>query len=224
MTRLPLLTFFITLCLTVWAGALELTSGPEVELKGTTAVIRWTTDTECGTVLKYGLDPNHLNRRAEGVVGVQHEVTLKVALPRSPPSAKPASEPKSSKESKPAPEPRAAPAPAVEPARKAPPARVTWGDYSSLQDHYARHGRDFGSTSAAHYAQQAWEFLQRAMDEGLPAKVDQQGVIRVYEARTKSFASYNQDGTTRTFFKPQRPDYFRDQPGKPIRLRHPARP
>jgi pyocin large subunit-like protein len=91
----------------------------------------------------------------------------------------------------------------------------------SLRDHFVRHGRDFGSTSPEHYARQAWEFLQRAMDEGLPAKVDEDGVIRVYEARTKSFAAYNRDGTAKTFFKPQRPDYFRDQPGKLIRLKRP---
>lgn len=252
MMRLPFLTLFLTLWLTAWAGALEITSGPEVDLEGTTAVIRWTTDTECGTVLKYGTDPHHLNHRAEGAVGVKHEVTLqnladgrlyhfsagtskrslrtgqfgtgKVGGPRSPPSPRAA---KAAPEKKPAPASKPAPdrkAPAAAPAGKAPPARMTWGDFSSLQDHFARHGRDFGSTSAAHYAQQAWEFLQRAMDDGLPAKVDGQGVIRVYEARTQSFAAYNRNGTTRTFFKPQRPDYFHDQPGKPVRLSRPARP
>jgi len=115
------------------------------------------------------------------------------------------------------------PAPSVIPApSQAPPTRATWGDPSSLADHFARHGRDFGATSADDYARKAWEFLQRAMDEGLPAKVDEDGVIRVYESRTKSFASYNKIGRTKTFFKPQRPDYFRDQPGKPIRLNRPA--
>ena len=124
----------------------------------------------------------------------------------------------------PAPKPPAPkPAPGVKPAPSpAPPSRATWGDPSSLADHFARHGRDFGATSADDYARKAWEFLQRAIDEGLPAKVDGDGVIRVYEPRTKSFASYNKAGRTKTFFKPGRPDYFRDQPGKPIRLTRPA--
>lgn len=250
MTRLVSLTGFLLLWLTAWASALQITAGPTLEFQGTSAIIRWTTDVECGTVLKYGLDPDHLNHRAEGSVGLQHEVTLPgltsgqryhysagtakkslktgefqhgiIAAPTSKPAPLPDKPAPASKPAPPAPavKPAPRPAPALPPSN-APPARVTWGDYSSLQDHYLRHGKDFQSTSAEHYARQAWEFLQRAMDEGLPAKVDDNGVIRVYEPRTKSFGSYNRNGTTKTYFKPQRPDYFRDQPGRPTKLTRP---
>lgn len=102
---------------------------------------------------------------------------------------------------------------------QAPPTAVTWGSLRSLQDHFERHGRDFGAKNADDYARQAWLFLQRGRTEGLPAKRDSDGVLRVYDPATRSFGAYNRDGTTRTFFKPGRRDYFQDQPGRPVNLK-----
>lgn len=102
---------------------------------------------------------------------------------------------------------------------QAPPTAVTWGSMRSLQDHFERHGRDFGAKNADDYARQAWLFLQRGRAEGLPAKRDSDGVLRVYDPATRSFGAYNRDGTTRTFFKPGRRDYFQDQPGRPVNLK-----
>jgi len=65
----------------------------------------------------------------------------------------------------------------------------------------------------------AWQFLERGKKEGLPAKRDLDGVLRVYDPSTRSFGAYNRDGTTRTYFKPGRRDYFRDQPGRPVDLK-----
>lgn len=46
-------------------------------------------------------------------------------------------------------------------------------------------------------------------------KVDEDGVIRVYDPKTNRFGSYNKDGTTKTYFKPTRQQaYFDGQPGK----------
>jgi pyocin large subunit-like protein len=103
-------------------------------------------------------------------------------------------------------------------AREAPPTRKTWGSMATLEDHFVRHGKDFNSKSADEYAAQAWQFLQRAIDEGLPVKQDPDGVLRVWEPRTRTFASYNRDLTTKTFFRPNRQDYFDDQPGKNVKL------
>jgi pyocin large subunit-like protein len=47
------------------------------------------------------------------------------------------------------------------------------------------------------------------------AKLDPDGDLRVYDPATRSFAAYNKDGTTKTFFKPGRRGYFDDQPGEP---------
>jgi len=99
-----------------------------------------------------------------------------------------------------------------------PPSRKTWGAPRTLQDHFDRHGQDFAAKNPDDYAAQAWLFLRRARAEGLPAKIDEDGVLRVYEPKTRAFAAYNRDLTTKTYFKPGRRDYFDDQPGKPVDL------
>jgi uncharacterized protein RhaS with RHS repeats len=97
----------------------------------------------------------------------------------------------------------------------------SWGNSASLADHFARHGADFGATSAENYASQASRFLQRSQAEGLPTKIDLNGTIRTYEPASNTFASYNANGTTRTFFSPNpashgyptNMDYWNAQPG-----------
>jgi RHS repeat-associated protein len=78
----------------------------------------------------------------------------------------------------------------------------SWGNPATLEDHFLRHGADFGATSAENYASQASSFLQRGLSGGAEVKVDSQGVIRVYDPATDTFGSYNADGTTRTFYRP----------------------
>ena len=79
----------------------------------------------------------------------------------------------------------------------------SWGNLSRLDDHFGRHGADFGATSAADYANQASDFFQNGLQRGLPTKVDpSNGVIRIYDPVTNTFGSYNPNGTTATFFKP----------------------
>ena len=82
-------------------------------------------------------------------------------------------------------------------------AAESWGRPETLADHFNRHGADFGATSAEHYAQQASRFLQESQAAGLPTKIDSKGIIRVYDPKTNTFGSYNPNGTTATFFKPQ---------------------
>lgn len=89
-----------------------------------------------------------------------------------------------------------------------------WGNPNTLQDHFERHGPDFGSASPNDYARQASDFLRRSQAERLPTKIDPNGVIRVCDPKTNEFGSYNPDGSTRTYFKPSRPGYFRGQPGR----------
>jgi pyocin large subunit-like protein len=97
----------------------------------------------------------------------------------------------------------------------------TWGNPASLPDHFARHGHDFGARNADEYALMANEFLRRANVESFQAKIDNRGVLRIYDPRTGSFGAYNPDGTTKTFFKPGRAEYFDRQPGRAIDLRKP---
>lgn len=95
----------------------------------------------------------------------------------------------------------------------------TWGNPSSLSDHFSRHGTDFGARDPDDYARMAAQFLQRARTEGLPAKVDTGGTLRVYDPRGGAFGAYNRDGTTKTYFKPGSASYFERQPGRRIDLR-----
>lgn len=111
--------------------------------------------------------------------------------------------------------PKPAPTPAGAGLAGTPPTRQTWGSLASLQDHFARHGADFGAKSPDDYAAQAWRFRQRARAGGLRVKVDEEGVQRVFDPATGAFAAYNRDGTTKTYFKPGSRDYFDRQPGRP---------
>ena len=95
----------------------------------------------------------------------------------------------------------------------------TWGNPPSLPDHFARHGADFGARDAQEYARMATELLRRARTEGLPAKLDADGVLRVFDPRSGAFGAYNRDGTTKTFFKPDNGVYFQRQPGRSINPR-----
>jgi pyocin large subunit-like protein len=89
----------------------------------------------------------------------------------------------------------------------------TWANPATLDDHFERHGGDFGATSATDYANMASQFFQRGIKEGLPIKISSDGTIRIYDPATNTFGSYRPDGTTKTFFKPTNPNYWQGQPG-----------
>jgi pyocin large subunit-like protein len=88
-----------------------------------------------------------------------------------------------------------------------------WANPKSLADHFARHGADFGAASAADYARQASQFLKRGVSQGLPTKVSSDGTVRIYDANTNTFGSFNSVGEPKTFFKPTSPTYWDRQPG-----------
>jgi hypothetical protein len=230
--------------------AVVVSEAPSVAPTENSAVIQWGTDVECGTTVRLGTKPDQLTKKVEGEVGTKHKVQVNELVPgttyyysigtskkalqtgnfvtkgtpaTAPQANSPAKEPAKSlpQASKPATPPAAAAT--AKPTYTPPPTAKTWGDRYSLQDHFDRHGADFKARSPDDYAAQAWLFLQRAMDEGLSAKLDESdGTIRVWEQKSRTFAAYNRNFTTKTFFKPNSPDYFQRQPGKPVRLRHAA--
>jgi len=89
----------------------------------------------------------------------------------------------------------------------------TWGDARTHARHFRDHGGDFGDASPREYADHASSFLTTAIQEGYPVKVDEDGIIRVYDEVTNTFGAYNPDGSTRTFFKPTSDTYWKRQPG-----------
>ncbi|MEM7357452.1 MAG: hypothetical protein AAF657_41950, partial [Acidobacteriota bacterium] len=92
--------------------------------------------------------------------------------------------------------------------------RKLWGRADTLDDHFHRHGADFGARNAGDYAQQASDFLRRSQADGLPTKIGPDGTIRVYDPASNTFGSFNPDGTTKTFFKPSGgQSYWDGQPG-----------
>lgn len=89
----------------------------------------------------------------------------------------------------------------------------TWGDQTTIEDHYYRHGGDFNSRSADEYVKSANKFFKDR--NKYQVKVDNKGVTRVYDPETNTFGAYNPDGTIRTYFKPvEKEAYFRSQHGK----------
>lgn len=246
---LPLL--LVLLLAMVGAGqAVEVTQGPVVVVSETSATFEWSTDVECGTQLKFGVNQNNYNHKVQGGVGLKHAVQATGLLPGTQYFYSIGTAKKSLKEGafttkggpsagaavQKVPPPKAPPVPFAKPAAKpstpsstaagkpvyaVPPTAKIWGDRYSLLDHFNRHGADFGAANADDYAAKAWLFLQQAKDEGLPAKQDESdGTIRVWDGKTHTFAAYNRNFTTKTFFKPRSADYFNRQPGKPVRLRH----
>jgi pyocin large subunit-like protein len=100
------------------------------------------------------------------------------------------------------------------------PAEVGWGRPETLERHFNDHGADFDASDPLDYALKARNFYDNFGK--VPTKVDDQGVIRMYDPSTNTFAAYNADGTTRTFYKPDPAvhgfpsnwDYWLSQRGK----------
>jgi pyocin large subunit-like protein len=207
------------------AQATQLVGEVRVEIQGSAATLHWTTDVPTGTRLK--ISPSALVRETiDRAPTTEHAITVEGLRPNVSYSATLGTARlwlgsknfslTDSSASKPAPSATTIVSPVVKPA---PPARTTWGNIASLPDHFARHGRDFGAKNPEDYARMAWEFLQRGKAEGLPAKQDETGVLRVFDPGSGAFAAYNRDQTTKTFFKPGNRDYFARQPGRSIDLK-----
>lgn len=220
------------------AHGVEIIGAPQVKAAANSTTITWKTDVDCGTRLQYGLNAAQLNQKAEGAVSSAHQITLQGLAPGtayhySVGSARTLLATGTFTTTGDA--PAAAPQPsvlrrvldAITPGKKSeptihgttvPPARQTWGHPDSLQDHFERHGRDFGSRSPDDYAAQAWLFLQRARAGNLPMKLDDtDGTLRVFDPKTRAFAAYNGSGKTKTFFKPDSSDYWQRQPGRVVK-------
>jgi RHS repeat-associated protein len=78
-----------------------------------------------------------------------------------------------------------------------------WGRAETLIDHAQRHGPDFGVDTAEEYAKRAQSFLQEAKQKGYEMLYNaKEQAIKTYDKATNTFGTYNMDGTTKSFFKP----------------------
>jgi pyocin large subunit-like protein len=84
-----------------------------------------------------------------------------------------------------------------------------------FEEHYAKHGREFGNISAKEYLARA-QALRDAPGGGPILEVrTPDGIISRFDRRSKAFGAYNPDGTIRTFFIPNTGErYFRQQAAK----------
>jgi hypothetical protein len=235
---------FFTLfgCLLFFSSlGVELTSRSSIVVTGTNATLHWETDVPCGTraqvtpaqaQIRPVPDKSPSREHDITISGLRHGVsytvifgTARVWLGTNAFSMDSDSAQVTSKKSAPISSSEPVRASAKGPGAStrgeavAPPTKQIWGNLPSLPDHFARHGRDFGATSPEDYAQMSWAFLRQARSQGFPAKVDDEGVIRVFDPKTGTFAAYNRDGTAKTFFKPGSKDYFERQPGDAINLK-----
>ncbi|RUO76542.1 hypothetical protein CWI84_11675 [Idiomarina tyrosinivorans] len=85
---------------------------------------------------------------------------------------------------------------------------VNWGNPDTLIDHVERHGSDFGITDPTEYGEFAQDFFNNRNAPGVETIVDSNGVTKVYDPATNTFASYNPDGTTKTIYKPAPGDSY----------------
>lgn len=90
-----------------------------------------------------------------------------------------------------------------------------WANPDKLNEHYKRHGGDFGATSEEEYAEMAHEFWENRERIHILIKDDDvEGKVRVYDPETNTFGSYTKDGRTLTFYKPpEGKPYFDRQHG-----------
>ncbi|MBL8862194.1 MAG: hypothetical protein JNK02_09290 [Planctomycetes bacterium] len=91
-------------------------------------------------------------------------------------------------------------------------ASVGFTSQRALDEHYAKHGSEFGPISKQRYLTLAQELRDAPAGGALREAVRPDGVVTRFDARTGAFVAFHQDRTIRTFFKPDDgPRYFERQ-------------
>jgi hypothetical protein len=91
-------------------------------------------------------------------------------------------------------------------------AAIGFADQRRLDEHYEKHGAEFGPISKQEYLRQA-QLLRDATPGGpILEAVRNDGVVTRYDRETGAFIAFNPNGVIRTFFKPNDGErYFRRQ-------------
>ncbi len=89
---------------------------------------------------------------------------------------------------------------------------IGFASQERLDEHYKKHGREFGHISKQRYLRLAQALRDRPAGGLVLEAVRRDGVITRYDRGSGAFIAFDHDGTIRTFFRPARGDaYFRSQ-------------
>ncbi|WP_246289360.1 hemagglutinin repeat-containing protein [Achromobacter deleyi] len=77
-----------------------------------------------------------------------------------------------------------------------------FADQAKLDDHFARHGSDFGAKNALEYQAQADKFLTSSKPAGVLEKARPNGDVVRYNPGTDEFGVVSSGGSIRTYYKP----------------------
>jgi pyocin large subunit-like protein len=82
----------------------------------------------------------------------------------------------------------------------------------SAEDHYGKHGREFGKITIVQYVGLAQTLRDRPTSDQVIEEVRADGVVTRFDRASGAFLAFDLDGTIRTFFKPSDGEaYFRRQ-------------
>lgn len=85
-----------------------------------------------------------------------------------------------------------------------------------FEEHFAKHGREFGNVTPEQYLGLAQELRDAPAGGPILEIVKPDGVVTRFDKRSGAFGAYNRDRTIRTFFKPNDGErYFRRQASRP---------
>lgn len=85
-----------------------------------------------------------------------------------------------------------------------------------LEEHYQKHGPEFGQISRAEYLRLAQDLRDAPVGGPILEVVKPGGIVTRFDRRNGYFGAYNPDRTIRTFFIPNDGErYFRRQANRP---------
>jgi hypothetical protein len=90
-----------------------------------------------------------------------------------------------------------------------------FGSRRLFEEHYAKHGREFGNISPQEYLLRAQALRDAPAGGPILQAVTPDGIISRFDRRRGAFGAYNPDRTIRTFFIPNAGErYFHRQASK----------
>ena len=107
---------------------------------------------------------------------------------------------------------RAPPAPSHSTVVSSARANIGFASRDRLQEHYQKHGAEFGGITIEEYLRRAQSLRDRPVGGEVLEAVRRDGVATRFDRSTGAFIAFNADGTIRTFFKPNAGEtYFKRQ-------------